>query len=231
MGILFGGGALVFKNLGKFGAEMGIASLIFFYLFVFAWVLGFMVINHGYFIYLENRYGRTWGKKIFGLTVVTDDGDPLTLKKCFFREIFRYIDMLVIPGIISWAVTERRQRIGDIMAGTFVTYSKKQESSMDGLYMKTEDYNYIYEVAQPVATIETDLMHEYLQFSNLVFLSTSEVPDKIRILIPGWETKIRPYFQGEQQQRLDQTTALLFFAEYCCRLLRIEEEKSKTKKG
>jgi uncharacterized RDD family membrane protein YckC len=84
------------------------------------WVLSLIPLS--YYIYFEGTSGQTIGKKVMNIRVVKADGSPCDFVSAFLRNILRFIDSLVIGlvGIIVIAVTEKRQRIGDIVAGTVV---------------------------------------------------------------------------------------------------------------
>jgi len=88
------------------------------------WVLLTMAVVHVYFIVLESKQGASLGKRFCGLKVVTLDGLPISSKQAVLRDLGRwYVDfVLVLPTIVSVVVTKRRQRIGDLMAGTMVVH-------------------------------------------------------------------------------------------------------------
>lgn len=68
--------------------------------------------------------GRTPGKMLFGLRVVDQHGHPAAAFQHFLRGLFWPLEaLLAIPlsfGLILIAATERRQRLGDLVAGTVV---------------------------------------------------------------------------------------------------------------
>jgi uncharacterized RDD family membrane protein YckC len=67
--------------------------------------------------------GQTWGKRQMGLRVVKADGFSLDPTSIFVRNIFRVIDNLPILWIVP-LVTQRSQRLGDLVAGTIVVVDK-----------------------------------------------------------------------------------------------------------
>jgi uncharacterized RDD family membrane protein YckC len=72
-----------------------------------------------YFFALESGDGQTVGKKVMKLRVVRTDGSALTMREVAIRTVLRVID--VFAGLVVMIVTrERRQRLGDIAAGTLV---------------------------------------------------------------------------------------------------------------
>lgn len=75
-----------------------------------------------YFTYFEGTSGQTPGKRIMGIKVVKDGNKKMTIPDAFIRTILRIIDSLFVylVGLISVVVTEKKQRIGDMAAGTVV---------------------------------------------------------------------------------------------------------------
>lgn len=67
--------------------------------------------------------GRTPGKAIVGLRVVSEDGTPATLAQVAIRNLLRIIDSLPSfygAGIVAIFVDRRHRRLGDLAAGTVV---------------------------------------------------------------------------------------------------------------
>jgi len=84
-----------------------------------------IVVTFLYFVLLEGPMGngQTLGKKVLGIKVTTEDGKALSYGKSAIRNILRVIDMLptlYVVGIILIFMTEKDQRLGDIVAKTIV---------------------------------------------------------------------------------------------------------------
>jgi uncharacterized RDD family membrane protein YckC len=75
-----------------------------------------------YFSYFESTSGQTPGKRAMGIKVTKENGKKLTLGDALVRTILRIIDGLAfyILGLIIILVTEKKQRLGDILARTIV---------------------------------------------------------------------------------------------------------------
>lgn len=73
-----------------------------------------------YFPILEVQYGRTLGKLLTGLVVVQSDGSGVTTKGALLRNLLRPVDALLLMGVPLLLVTERCQRLGDLLADTVV---------------------------------------------------------------------------------------------------------------
>jgi uncharacterized RDD family membrane protein YckC len=134
-------GLLVFLmaiGLGSVLGELGMAAtqvLLLLGLFVTSWFYG------AAFETWAN--GRTVGKWVFGLRVVSTDGHAINGSQALLRNLVMAADMLPpcfvmqaedFPGIplptylaamISMALTKRQQRLGDLAAGTMVVVDER----------------------------------------------------------------------------------------------------------
>src|SRR3954447_24687263 len=72
-----------------------------------------------YFFIWEALSGQTFGKRLLGLRVVRLDGAPLNLAAVATRNVLLLVDQFI--GIFFIVATRRRQRLGDLVAGTVVT--------------------------------------------------------------------------------------------------------------
>lgn len=82
-----------------------------------------LLITFGYYIYLEGTYGRTLGKMALGLVVVTEGGGPVDYEAAAIRTLLRLVDVLPVfylVGFVVMLLTDRTQRVGDIVADTVV---------------------------------------------------------------------------------------------------------------
>jgi uncharacterized RDD family membrane protein YckC len=69
--------------------------------------------------------GATPGKKFLGLVVLQVDGTPVRLPASLIRNLLRTVDFLPFLygfGLLSMLINRDFQRLGDIAAGTVVTY-------------------------------------------------------------------------------------------------------------
>ncbi|HUC60864.1 MAG TPA: RDD family protein [Alphaproteobacteria bacterium] len=77
-----------------------------------------------YFIVMEATLGATLGKLIVKLRVVNEaDGSPIGWRASVVRNVLRIADgaFLYLVGFILVLATKKRQRLGDLVAGTVVT--------------------------------------------------------------------------------------------------------------
>jgi uncharacterized RDD family membrane protein YckC len=95
----------------------------------------FIGCQFAYFFLHELRSGSTPGKRRFGLTVVTLDGRRPGPRALAVRNALRVIDSFPIfyaSGLLSLMRTgpKRRQRIGDVLAGTTVVSTDPMRQSL-----------------------------------------------------------------------------------------------------
>lgn len=81
-----------------------------------------IIVNFGYFIYFEGTTGQTLGKKAVNIKVVKEAGGEMDYMTAIIRTVCRIIDSFAfyLLGFILILATEKKQRIGDLAAGTLV---------------------------------------------------------------------------------------------------------------
>jgi uncharacterized RDD family membrane protein YckC len=96
--------------------DNGVVSAVFI-------VVAFVLFT-GYDISFETlASGRTPGKRVTGLRVVTAAGAPVRFTTSAIRNVLRVVDILpgtYLIGIVTIVLTTRNQRLGDLAAGTLV---------------------------------------------------------------------------------------------------------------
>jgi uncharacterized RDD family membrane protein YckC len=87
-------------------------------------VLGYHVLFH------QLAGGRTPGKMLLSIRVVSADGYPPSFLAIVLRALVWPIDvlpLLILPiGLVVIALSPRRQRLGDIVAGTVVVHARER---------------------------------------------------------------------------------------------------------
>ena len=78
----------------------------------------------GYFVLFEvMQHGRTLGKRLMKLRVVTDTGGPVGWTESLIRNVLRVVDAFPFfygVGFLTMVLNRRSQRVGDLAAGTIV---------------------------------------------------------------------------------------------------------------
>ena len=102
--------------LDRTDTSAGVAQAL---LFIFLFLIFF-----GYPVVLETVFrGRTIGKAAAGLRVVTVEGAPVGFRHAAIRASLGLVDFLFTSGagaVLSSLLTEKNQRLGDLVAGTIV---------------------------------------------------------------------------------------------------------------
>lgn len=94
-----------------------------------AWlaVLFWVVTWFTYVVVAQGRYGQTLGKRTVGVVVTTTEGQSCGYRAALVREFVRLGDLLsfnVVGSVVR--VGRRRQRLGDLAAGTVVVPANRE---------------------------------------------------------------------------------------------------------
>lgn len=125
VGIVFGIISLTFGGLGGAvlqgpeSVETGIGAA---YLF---WIVAFPIVYFLYHTIMEATYGYTLGKQVLGMVVTSKGGGDLGWGQSIVRNLFRFIGYWFLPfsailAVIIMAVSDDKQRIGDMAGSTVV---------------------------------------------------------------------------------------------------------------
>ena len=88
-----------------------------------------VIVYLGYFAILEGIWSKTLGKYMQGLVVRKLDGSLCDWKAALIRTVLRVLEVNpilfgAVPAGIAVISTERKQRMGDVLAGTVVVSDK-----------------------------------------------------------------------------------------------------------
>jgi uncharacterized RDD family membrane protein YckC/membrane protease YdiL (CAAX protease family) len=109
--VWFFGAAFLLGNLPAALLDDEIFAIVYFFVAASLWF--------NYFAFCEWRWGKTLGKHVMGMKVVSVDGSKIGFGPASIRGIMRLVDFWLI-GEIMIASTERKQRLGDKLARTVV---------------------------------------------------------------------------------------------------------------
>ncbi len=95
----------------------------FYGLLSFFFILSFSV-QWGYFVFFESLMnGQSPGKKLTGITVISENGEFLSFSSIALRNLIRVVDSFPVPGFLGGLIAmkdKKSRRFGDITAGTLV---------------------------------------------------------------------------------------------------------------
>lgn len=85
-----------------------------------------------YFLVWEGATGRSPGKMVVGLRVVTTSGRPIGWRAAALRNLLRAADLLpvgYVAGLVAMTLSSRFQRLGDLVAGTMVVAPERARAA------------------------------------------------------------------------------------------------------
>jgi uncharacterized RDD family membrane protein YckC len=89
--------------------------------------------------------GQSIGKRVMNIKVISLDGAQPSLGQYIIRWVFRMIDFTMtssLCALISVAVSEKKQRVGDMVAGTTLIKTIPRTDFQQTIYVPTEQANY-----------------------------------------------------------------------------------------
>ena len=166
--------ALVLLLLGLAGVSAATsASLPGWVAAVIVTFLVFLVI-FGYPAILETLWnGKTVGKRVLGIRVVTTEGATIRFRHAAIRSALMLVDFFIPPGglvaCISVLVTRDDQRLGDLAAGTIVVHERTANPSAAPVWFPAPWGYEPYTATLDVAALDAEdyeLVRSYLLRAN-----------------------------------------------------------------
>lgn len=130
VGLLWGLSAAVLYVLDHY-LKIDLPDFIMFVLAALGIFASFLIL-FGYFIFFEGLWqGQTPGKKIAGIRVVRENGEPVSWMPVFLRNLLRMVDEgIFLIGLIFIVVEKSERRLGDLAAGTIVIRERPSARSI-----------------------------------------------------------------------------------------------------
>ena len=88
-------------------------------------LLGFLIVWFYFSLQESGRRGATLGKRAMGLRVVQSSGTRIEQSQALVRGFIRFVDLLVPFAALVPFFNRKFQRLGDLVAGTVVVYSRE----------------------------------------------------------------------------------------------------------
>ena len=115
--------------------------------------------------------GQSIGKRAMKIRVISLSGGQASIGQYFLRWIFRLVDFSLsgqVGGLICIAVTEKNQRIGDLVAGTTVIKTQPRTSLKHVAFMPADaNYQPVYKEVNFLTDADLTLIHEVLLNFNI----------------------------------------------------------------
>lgn len=142
--------------------------------------------------------GQSIGKKIMKIKVISLNGARPTIGQYLLRWLFRLVDFaltLDMCGLITAAVTENNQRVGDIVAGTTLIRTKPRTQISSIVFMPAND-GY-----QPVFNAAGQLHDKDIELINDVI--TNYVKTGNNVLVYSMAAKLKEYLSIAPPQNMN----------------------------
>ena len=122
------------------------------------------VIHFGYFIVLEMvMNGQSIGKRVFGLRVICDNGQPIEFSNSLMRGVIRSTLDSMYFGLFVILFSKKHKRVGDMVAGTIVVIEKTGGGFEPTLYSPTVELPEFLPPLSEMTVTEREIVEEWLR--------------------------------------------------------------------
>lgn len=139
--------------------------------------------------------GQSLGKKLLKIKVVSLDGGQASIGQYFIRWVFRIVDFTLTAnmlGFICVAVSEKKQRIGDLVAGTTLirTVPATKMEHIAFHPFESEEYIPVFENVTILSDRDVELIHEVVRTyytthnAQLIYQMAAKVSGHLAVAIP-----------------------------------------------
>ena len=104
--------------------------------------------------------GQSVGKKVMNIKVISLDGGQPTLGQYIIRWVFRLIDFTLtssLCALITVAVSEKKQRVGDMVGGTALIKTIARTGFQQTMYVPAEPVNYTARFPEVISLSDQDM--------------------------------------------------------------------------
>lgn len=182
LGLIFGGMAGIYTES---------SALMIIAIIVYVTVLAFYDLVFELFM-----NGQSPGKKIMKIKVISLNGAQPTSGQYILRWLFRIVDFaLIYPGLIALiaaALSDKTQRVGDIVAGTMLIRTQPRAKMENIIFMPAYDgYQPVFPTAGQLSDRDIELMREvidnYMKTNNsvVVYKMAQRVKEHLNLTPPN----------------------------------------------
>ncbi|MEO6329542.1 MAG: RDD family protein, partial [Ginsengibacter sp.] len=112
--------------------------------------------------------GQSLGKKIMGIKIISLNGEQASFSQYLIRWLFRLVDISLSSGLVALitvAVSEKKQRLGDTVAGTVLIKTKPRTQISDTIFhaAHADDYQVMYPEVISLRDRDVQLIKEVLR--------------------------------------------------------------------
>ncbi|MCL2386959.1 MAG: RDD family protein [Defluviitaleaceae bacterium] len=167
--VLFGFDRVIFGNTDyPSGVALGIVMVTWF------------VLQFGYFVICElSMQGQSIGKRIFGLRVIRDNGQPLEFSQSLIRGLLRTSADMMYIGIFIILFSKKHKRLGDMAAGTLVVSERYNETYQPSLVNATPHWPSFLPNRDLLTPSELQLTEEWLHRRNQMLDGGAAVGERL----------------------------------------------------
>lgn len=138
--------------------------------------------------------GQSIGKRLLKIKVISLDGAQASLGQYFIRWVFRIVDFTLtqwLGALICVAITENKQRIGDIVAGTtLIKTVPRTQIQHIAFHPVADEYIPVFNTVNLMHDRDIELINEVLNTfyktnnANLIYQMASKVATLLSITVP-----------------------------------------------
>jgi len=145
--------------------------------------------------------GQCIGKRLMKIKVISLDGGQPSIGQYFIRWVFRLADFALtgqMGGLICIALTENKQRIGDVVAGTTVIKTVPRTSFGNIAFQQPEEADYVpvFSNVHQLTDRDIELIYEVLSayYKNyndqLIIAMTEKIKTMLNVELPERMTAV-----------------------------------------
>jgi uncharacterized RDD family membrane protein YckC len=150
---------LIFANAADLIRKSGVGIIVLFIIYGSLYVFYDLVCE----VFMN---GQSIGKRVMKIRVISLDGTRPTISQFLLRWLFRIVDFtltLDICALISAAVSENNQRVGDMVAGTTLIKTSPRTHMSSIAFMPANDgYQPVFKEAGQLTDQDVELIHEVI---------------------------------------------------------------------
>jgi uncharacterized RDD family membrane protein YckC len=146
--------------------------------------------------------GQSIGKKVKNIRVISLDGNQPHIGQYLIRWLFRIIDTMMSSGLVAVltvSLTDKSQRLGDILAGTTVVRTQRRTRIEDTVFVETQDnhqvkYPRAFELSDNDISLIKEVMNRFEKApmeNNAVLIRTAE---KVKSVLDIHDPIVPEYF-------------------------------------